>query len=115
MKIIYFLIAFLMVGFVSAWIVAGKLVALVPANTENSKLNLPAVSFELKSESGSILSGWDIQHSSAKGVVLLFHGIRSNRLSMLKRAEMLYRHGYSSVLIDFQAHGLSPGEHITIG
>lgn len=34
---------------------------------------------------------------------------------MVGRAEMLHRAGYSVLLFDFQAHGESPGSHITMG
>jgi fermentation-respiration switch protein FrsA (DUF1100 family) len=34
---------------------------------------------------------------------------------MVERARILYQAGYSSLLFDFQAHGESPGQHITFG
>jgi fermentation-respiration switch protein FrsA (DUF1100 family) len=34
---------------------------------------------------------------------------------MVGRAEMLHRAGYGVLLFDFQAHGESPGRHITMG
>jgi len=49
------------------------------------------------------------------GTIVLMHGVRANRLSMVRRAEMLHRAGYSVLLFDFQAHGESPGSHITMG
>lgn len=36
-------------------------------------------------------------------------------MTMLGRARLLHQCGYSTVMIDFQAHGESPGEAITIG
>ncbi|MCP4184183.1 MAG: alpha/beta hydrolase [Hyphomicrobiales bacterium] len=50
-----------------------------------------------------------------RGVVLLLHGIRSDRRSMIGRARLLFRAGYSVLLIDLQAHGESTGERITFG
>src|SRR5258705_1849233 len=49
------------------------------------------------------------------GAIILMHGVRSNRLSMLDRARFLSRAGYSVLLFDFQAHGESKGDHITLG
>ncbi len=46
---------------------------------------------------------------------MLLHGVRSNRLQMLQRAEFLNEYGYSVLLIDLQAHGESKGNQITFG
>jgi len=43
------------------------------------------------------------------------HGVRASRLDMLERARFLAAAGYSLLLFDFQAHGESPGHHITFG
>jgi alpha-beta hydrolase superfamily lysophospholipase len=43
------------------------------------------------------------------------HGVRANRLSMVRRAEVLHTPGFGVLLFDFQAHGESPGRHITYG
>lgn len=34
---------------------------------------------------------------------------------MLSRARLFHRRGYAIVMVDLQAHGVSPGEHITVG
>ena len=47
--------------------------------------------------------------------MILMHGVRANRLSMVERARLFLGAGYSVLLFDFQAHGESPGEHITFG
>jgi uncharacterized protein len=72
-----------------------------------------AVQFD--SESGSTIHGWFIPGAKGAGAVLLMHGVRANRLSMLDRARFLSRAGYSVLLFDFQAHGESGGKHITFG
>ena len=43
------------------------------------------------------------------------HGIRANRLQMMGLTRFLFHAGYSVLLFDFQAHGESPGKHITAG
>ena len=50
-----------------------------------------------------------------QGAVVLMHGVRGNRLSMVRRAETLHAQGYAVLLFDFQAHGESSGERITFG
>lgn len=59
--------------------------------------------------------GWLAGTPSSKGSVLLLHGIRADRRSMVARARFLVEHSYNVLLIDFQAHGESPGNHITMG
>lgn len=111
----YVLAICVIAGLIVAWYVAGRLVAPVPAKIPLPETNLPIEPISFRSDSGQRIAGWHIEHAQAQAVVLLFHGIGSNRMAMFKRAEMLYQYGYSSVLIDFQAHGESSGQHITIG
>jgi uncharacterized protein len=67
------------------------------------------------SESGATIRGWLIEGQTGKGAVILLHGVRDSRLSMLDRARFLAAAGYSVLLFDFQAHGESNGAHITFG
>jgi len=99
----------------ASWLVAGQLIVPVQGKVDIPKTSLAVESVRIKSKSGSTLAAWHISAKTSKGVVALFHGIRSSRVTMFERAKMLYAHGYSVVMIDFQAHGESPGEHITIG
>ena len=46
---------------------------------------------------------------------MLLHGVRGNRLAMLRRARLLHAEGFSVLLFDFQAHGESAGRRITFG
>lgn len=116
---VYFLISVfvgsLAIGFLVVWIVTGQLVAARPQTIGSPPSDLPAVSIVLHSESGSTVAGWHIPADSRQGVVVLLHGIRGSRISMLDRARMLYGEGYSIVMIDLQAHGESSGDQITIG
>lgn len=70
---------------------------------------------EFASASGAILKGWLLAGEAGKGVVILMHGVRGNRLQTLERARWLNRQGYSVLLFDFQAHGESGGQQITFG
>lgn len=66
-------------------------------------------------ERGRDVAVWLAEGQPEKGAVILIHGIRSNRLSMIDRAQMLYKQGFSVLMLDLQAHGESQGEQITFG
>ena len=74
-----------------------------------------ADSVRIASASGSSLSGWWIAGRPRGGAVVLMHGVRSNRTSMIRRAIVLHQQGFSVLLFDFQSHGESPGGGITFG
>lgn len=99
----------------SLWIAGGFLAA--PANEPVGSLpsDLSGESIQFASESGSTIHGWLIPGQKQRGAVVLMHGVRANRTSMLDRARFLSRAGYTVLLFDFQAHGESPGQHITFG
>jgi alpha-beta hydrolase superfamily lysophospholipase len=65
--------------------------------------------------SGQTVAGWGVDAGPQTPVVLLVHGIRADRSSMVSRAQLLSRQGFSVLLIDLQAHGETPGEAITLG
>ena len=69
----------------------------------------------IQSGSGSALRAWLMRGIPGKGAVLLFHGIGSDRTSMLARAAFLHDDGYTVLAPDFQAQGESPGAHVTYG
>src|SRR5262249_53966085 len=70
---------------------------------------------QIPSTSGSLLRGWWVPGNPGGGAIILMHGVWSSRLSMVKRASTLHAHGFAVLLFDFQAHGESPGRHITYG
>ena len=77
--------------------------------------DLPVESVQFPSSSGATVHGWLVSGRPGKGVIILMHGIRANRLQMMGLAPFLFRAGYSVLLFDFQAHGESEGKHITAG
>ena len=105
----------LVIGSIVLWWIGGALVA--PANCVVGPPpgDLPVESFTLPSKSGSTVAAWYVPHEKARATAILLHPIRGNRRSMLTRAKLFYHAGYSVLLIDLQAHGESPGEHITVG
>lgn len=67
-------------------------------------------------EDGVKLSGWIIKPDSAAiGSVILCHGHTSTRSEMLKRAVLLRKHHFTTLLFDFRARGLSEGARCTLG
>lgn len=107
----------LLAGFCAGVFLAGSvLIAPAPAPIPDTALPLPHETIEFRGPSGNVLHGWFVPAASdAHGTIVLVHGVRANRLSMVGRAEMLHRAGYAVLLFDFQAHGESRGDHITMG
>ncbi|PCK08213.1 MAG: alpha/beta hydrolase [Alteromonadaceae bacterium] len=114
-KYIIVLFSTALLGLLISWLVAGRLVAPVRSDVTIPETSLPVKLFTTSSQSGASLAGWHIDANTEQGVVVLLHGVRASRTSMFQRAQMLYESGYSSVLIDFQAHGESTGDRMTIG
>lgn len=102
-------------GLVVSWFVAGALVAASPSPIGKPPRDLNAVSISIESDSGSLIAGWYTKPVECDGVVVLMHGIRGSRLSMLERARLLHASRCATVMIDLQAHGESTGDAITIG
>jgi fermentation-respiration switch protein FrsA (DUF1100 family) len=104
------------VTFIGIWVAGGILTApRDPSQLANCPNDLPVNPFQFSSESGSTIHGWFIPGQEQGGAVVLMHGVRGNRTSMLERARFLSHAGYAVLLFDFQAHGESPGKQITFG
>jgi pimeloyl-ACP methyl ester carboxylesterase len=103
----------LMLVLASAWVLGSKLI-----EPQNHPVALP-VGFAAESVSipGSShgIAGWWVDIGSGSPVVLLVHGLGADKSSMLSRAELLKRHGFSTLLIDLQAEGETRGNAITMG
>lgn len=79
----------------------------------------PAFPFEtvsLKTSSGLNIEAWySATDSLAKGTVLFFHGITSQKSILLDEAGEFRYWGYNVMLVDFRGHGNSEGNTSTIG
>jgi fermentation-respiration switch protein FrsA (DUF1100 family) len=77
--------------------------------------DLTAEDIAIAPGSGALLHGWFVPGRVGQGAVVLMHGVRATRVSMLGRARLLHAAGFAVLLFDFQAHGESLGDHITFG
>lgn len=99
----------------AVWLAGSALSVPVNQSVGNLPPDLHGRSVEFSSASGAMIRGWLIDGRKGVGAIVLLHGLRANRLSMLERARFLSRQGYAVLLFDFQAHGESTGQHITFG
>jgi alpha-beta hydrolase superfamily lysophospholipase len=94
-----------------AWWAGGALVRPAPG-----VVPLPAdVPARALTVPGTRIAAWWLDGGASAPVVLLLHAKGGDRGSMLPRARLLGRHGFSVALIDLQAHGETPGTAITFG
>jgi uncharacterized protein len=101
---------------VAAVIGAGfYLSAPAPATIGPPPPDLGADAVAIASGSGAELKGWFIAGRPGAGAIVLLHGVKANRLAMLRRAQLFKSAGFSVLLFDFQAHGESAGTRITFG
>ena len=100
-------------GAALAWFVASKLIepqhhtVLAPAGFSAETVNIPGT--------GHGIAGWWVDAGNGTPVVLLIHGLGADRSSMVPRAQLLKRRGFSSLLIDLPGEGETKGDAITMG
>ena len=70
---------------------------------------------KLKTKDSLTLDAWLIRMPHAKGTVALFHGLGSEKSANLSQSNFFNEMGYSTLLVDFRAHGQSQGNTCTIG
>lgn len=109
------LLLLLLAGLSFSLHVGRRLAAPAPRTIGAPPSGYPAETVHIPSPSGSDLVGWLSEVPDARGSIVLLHGVRADRRSMVGRARFLSGESYHTLCIDFQAHGESPGEHITMG
>jgi uncharacterized protein len=77
--------------------------------------HLTFASMECRTKDNIILRGWSFEPDRPRGTVVLFHGLRGNRLVALPRIEFLTAAGYRCVAFDHRAHGESTGAWTSFG
>lgn len=70
---------------------------------------------KLKTNDNLVLDAWYIPVPDAKGTIALFHGNGSEKSANLSQSNTFNEMGYSTLLVDFRAHGQSQGNTCTIG
>lgn len=103
----------LICGVTFVWAAGSYLTKPVPLAIEIAPAGANSVNF--MSSSGSELSGWVYPAPESIAIAVLMHGLRSNRNQMVARAERLQSIGITTLVFDFQGHGESPGDLITLG
>ena len=76
---------------------------------------IPYDTVQLTTASGKKLEAWYMKADSAKGTVILFHGLNSNKGNVLGEAFEFNSFGYNTMLVDMRAHGSSEGIVNTLG
>ncbi|HMG67799.1 MAG TPA: alpha/beta hydrolase [Chitinophagaceae bacterium] len=77
--------------------------------------HLPYETVHLVTKNHLSLEGWYVPADTAKGTVILIHGLGENKSMLLKEGyEFLYL-GFNVLLLDLRAHGNSGGNVTTLG
>ncbi len=80
--------------------------------------NYPAYDYEtvqFSTKNGTEIEGWWMKADSSVGTAILFHGLLTNKSSLLGEAYEFLEMGYNTLLIDARAHGNSSGIANSIG
>ena len=80
------------------------------------ELNANVVDVSISTENAVTLRAWLIlpRHTNHDAVLLL-HGLGDNRLGMTSYAQLFLTHGYTVLMPDSRAHGISGGQLATYG
>ncbi len=70
---------------------------------------------KIKTGDGLNLDAWLIKVPHPKGTIAIFHGHGSEKSANLSQSNTFNEMGYSTLLIDFRAHGQSQGNTCSIG
>ena len=111
-----FLLALIAIlGLVGVWIAGALLISPAQGIVGVPPADLPVEAVVFPDTAGRPIHGWFVTGIKGQGAVLLLHGVRADRRSMINRGRFLHMAGYAVLLIDFQASGESPGKAITFG
>ncbi len=94
----------------------------LPSDAENEMRHVAAgleaqlESVQITAFDSALLRAWYVhaRHGNGDSVILL-HGLGDNRLGTVGYAQLLFHHGYSVLMPDARAHGVSGGIYATYG
>ena len=70
----------------------------------------------ITAQDGAVLRAWSVRPRRGNGdAVILLHGVGDNRVGAMGYAQIFLAHGYSVLMPDARAHGVSGGELATYG
>ncbi|HEY9492469.1 MAG TPA: hypothetical protein VIP56_10825, partial [Nitrososphaeraceae archaeon] len=99
--------------FLRTWrMMTGKKLAKSPINYYPP---IPYDTVQLTTSNGIKLEAWYMNADSAKGTVILFHGLNSNKGNVLAEAFEFISFNYNVMLVDMRAHGNSESTISTLG
>jgi len=78
-------------------------------NAEEAEPSFPYRRVTLETSDHIAIDGWYSPVDTAKGCVVLLHGLTANKGYLEKEAAVFRTWGYNVLLIDFRAHGKSGG------
>jgi hypothetical protein len=99
-----------LMGQASVALLGIKLEKLVGAHPDSAYSNI-----KLKTVAGLTLDAWLIKVPHPKGTIAIFHGHGSEKSANLSQSNTFNEMGYSTLLVDFRAHGQSEGNTCSIG
>jgi pimeloyl-ACP methyl ester carboxylesterase len=76
---------------------------------------LPYDDVSFASSDGTKLQGWWVPASSARGTVVMVHGLNRSRIEMVRRVPFVHDAGWNALLFDLRHHGQSGGAATTFG
>jgi alpha-beta hydrolase superfamily lysophospholipase len=76
---------------------------------------LPSEDVAFHSADGVELRGWWVPAPSAKGTVVMVHGLNRSRVEMVRRVPFVHQEGWNALLFDLRHHGASGGQTTTFG
>jgi alpha-beta hydrolase superfamily lysophospholipase len=107
------LFVLILLGAAATWLAGSSLIA-VRHQAVGAAPWPQAQAVSLPVHAGMRVEGWYLP-GDGKGAVLLLHGIRSDRRSMVERARFLHAHGYAVLLVDLPGQGESLAPVVTFG
>lgn len=85
-------------------------------NPRPSAHAIPTEPFEIvRLRSNKNIHCWLISAAQARGTIVMFHGYKGEKSSLLRKSAIFRALGYHTLLVDFMGSGESEGDQTTIG